>query len=101
MTADVAFPRARRLRFAGSAALVLWFVTVIGFVILVALHASDRILAALGGLASVLFATSFALQAIATRREWRELAARAAKDDLQAARSRRSMAGGSSPDYWG
>jgi hypothetical protein len=82
-------PRARRIRFVGTVAFALWLVTVVGFVILVGLHASGKILTALGGLASVLFAGSFALQAVAAKREWRELTAQVARDDLRASRSRR------------
>jgi len=82
-------PRARRIRFVGTVAFALWLVTVIGFVILAGLHASGKLLTALGGLASVLFAGSFALQAVAAKREWRELTEQVARDDLRASRSRR------------
>jgi cobalamin biosynthesis protein CobD/CbiB len=83
------FPRAKRLRFAGTVLLVLWIVTIVTFVVAVTAHANDRMLAALGGLASVLFAGCFGLQAVASRREWRELTEQVQRDDLRASRSRR------------
>jgi hypothetical protein len=83
------FPRARGLRIAARMTLIAWIATLLAFILLVGLQASGRILAALGGLASVLFATSFVFHALASRRELRELTAQTLRNDLRAARSRR------------
>ncbi len=83
------FPRARRIRFAATVLFVLWIATILTFIVAVSMHVSDRLLAALGGLASVTFAGGFGLQAVASRREWRALAEQVLRDDLRAARSRR------------
>ncbi len=82
-------PRARRTRFAAAVATALWIATLVSFLVLLAFRADGATLTALGGLASVLFAASFGLQAIASRRELREMAIITARDDLRAARSRR------------
>lgn len=82
-------PRARRLRIAATIALWAWIATVLAFIAFVGFQAGGRLLAALGALASILFATSFTLYAAASRRETRAMAELVARDDLRAARSRR------------
>ena len=82
-------PRARKLRLVATTALWLWIATLLAFLAFVAFQASGRVLAALGAVASILFATSFSFYAAASRRETREMAELVARDDLRAARSRR------------
>lgn len=82
-------PRARRLRFVATTALWSWIAVGLGFLVSVAAQANGRLLAALGALASILFATSFTLYAAASRRETRAMVELALRDDLRAARSRR------------
>lgn len=82
-------PRARRLRLAATVALWAWIATLLAFIAFVGFQANGRVLAALGALASILFATSFTLYAAASRKEMRAMAELSARDDLRAARSRR------------
>jgi hypothetical protein len=82
-------PRARRIRFVAAVATALWIATLVTFFVLLAFGADGATLTALGSLASLLFAASFGLQALASRRELREMAVITARDDLRAARSRR------------
>jgi pilus assembly protein TadC len=82
-------PRARRLRLVATVALWSWIAVVLAFLVSVAIQANGRLLAALGALASMLFATSFVLYATASRRETRAMDELVRRDDLRAARSRR------------
>jgi hypothetical protein len=82
-------PRARRLRMVATMALWSWIAVVLAFLVSVAAQANGRLLAALGALASILFATSFTLYAAASRRETREMDELTRRHDLRAARSRR------------
>ena len=90
MDAEVTLPRARRIRLAARVVLIAWLVTLAAFLVMVALQADGSLLAGLGGLASILFAGCFALNALASRRELREFAETSARYDLRAARSRRA-----------
>lgn len=74
---------------AATIALYAWIAALLAFILFVGFQASGKLLAALGALASMLFATSFSLYAVASRRETRAMAALVARDDLRAARSRR------------
>ncbi|MES2171457.1 MAG: hypothetical protein V4479_12170 [Actinomycetota bacterium] len=87
--APPALPRARRLRLVATMALWSWIAAVLAFLVSVALQANGRVLAALGALASTLFAGSFVLYAAASRRETRAMDELAMRHDLRAARSRR------------
>jgi hypothetical protein len=80
-----AWPRARRLRFCAAIVMALWVVAACAFVVLGGLQASGEWLSALGVIASALFATSFLLTSAANKREWREIAAIAERDDVVAA----------------
>ncbi len=82
-------PRARRLRLVATTALWGWIAVALAFVVSVALQANGRLLAGLGALASMLFASSFVLYAAASRRETRAMDELSRRDDLRAARSRR------------
>jgi hypothetical protein len=85
----LALPRARRLRVVATTALWGWIAVGLAFLIGVAVQANGRLLAGLGALASILFATSFTVYAAASRREIREMAELSMRHDLRAARSRR------------
>ncbi len=91
MDAEVTLPWARRTRIAARVVLVAWLVTLAAFVVLAGMQADGTVLAGLGGLASILFAGCFALNALASRRELREFAELSARQDLRAARSRRAV----------
>jgi hypothetical protein len=82
---QVRFPRATRLRFVAGVSMVLWVCSFAGFAILVGSRVEDRVLSALGVMASVFFATSFLATTAANKRELRELAALAARADVVAA----------------
>ncbi len=83
-----AFQRARYLRGAGHAATGLWLAGWVSFGILVGARAATDLISAVAVLICTLFASSFGLQVAARRLVWREITARAARDDLVASRSR-------------
>jgi small-conductance mechanosensitive channel len=82
------FTRARYLRGAGYVATTLWLVGWVAFGILVGIRAATDLVSAVAVLICVLFATSFGLNVAARRLVWREITARAERDDLVASRSR-------------
>jgi hypothetical protein len=75
------WPRARKLRLAARATLVLWGLAVAAFIVLAGIRIGEELLSALGVIASALFATGFLLQSLANRAEWRAIAAVTAQEN--------------------
>jgi hypothetical protein len=82
------FTRARYLRGAGHVATGLWLIGWVVFGILVGTRAATDLISAVAVFICMLFATSFGLNVAARRLVWREITARALRDDLVASRSR-------------
>ena len=88
MSERAAIFRSSRLFRAGRVCLVLWIAAWIGYGILFAVRANGSLRDSVGVIACVLFGLALVFHVVADRRAWRELRARAAREDVSASRSR-------------